>query len=91
MKQVTLDREFAEELHLYLAEACFTTMDEGEHHILRYLRDRVWDALQEGGKCKDCGGWYPREQLNDLGYCITCTELDLDEEQFEEQCKGEEK
>ena len=28
-------------------------------------------------RCKDCGGEHPSHELNALGYCVTCTELDL--------------
>jgi hypothetical protein len=38
------------------------------------------DPVRDLWQCKDCGNWYPLEEMNDLGYCITCTELDLEEE-----------
>ena len=40
------------------------------------MTEPLYDPVRDRWQCQDCGGWYPREELNALGYCRTCTELD---------------
>ena len=44
------------------------------------VRQALAKAAPFSDRCKDCGALHPSYELNALGYCETCTELDLIEE-----------